>query len=124
MADNSLIKTLADIGFMATSNNMSKHAFAIFHALEVVRPDNPIGHIGIAFQYMNKKLHQDALDILHKKALLLDKDNPATKAFIGMCLMYQGRNKECEDMLNQVKAGGEAEATAMAEELLSHMCQD
>ena len=123
MVDDKLIKTLADIGFMATSNNMSKHAFAIFHALEITRPDNPIAHIGIAFQYMNKKLHQDALDILHKKALPLDKDNPATKAFIGMCLMYLGRNKESEDYFNQVKGSGDPETMIMAEELLTHMRQ-
>ena len=30
MADDSLIKTLADIGFMATSNNMSKQGLCYF----------------------------------------------------------------------------------------------
>ena len=121
MADKALIKTLADIGFMATSNNMSKEAFSIFYGLEKARPDSPVAHLGYAFQYMNKKLNQDALDILHNKALPLDKDNPVTKAFIGMALMFEGRNKESEDYLNESLSSGDAEAATMAKELLDHI---
>ncbi|AMO56048.1 hypothetical protein GZ77_04270 [Endozoicomonas montiporae] len=121
MADDSLVKTLADIGFMATSNNMPKQAFAIFYGLEKARPDSPLPHIGYAFQYMNKKLHRDALDILHKKALPLDENNPVTKAFIGMALMFEGRNKESEDYLADVSAADDESAKIMANELLSHI---
>ncbi|UYM15550.1 hypothetical protein [Endozoicomonas euniceicola] len=123
MADDSLIKTLADIGFMATSNNMSKQAFAIFYGLEQARPDSPVPHIGYALQYMNKKLHKHALDILHKKALPLDKDNPITKAFIGLALMFEGRNKESEDFLSEVSTQGDDSAKIMAKELLAHIRQ-
>lgn len=121
MADDKLIKTVADIGFMAISNNMSKQAFAIFYGIEKARPDSPTAHIGYAFQYMNKKLHRDALDILHKKALPLDEDSPVTKAFIGLALMFEGRNKESEDYLTSASTGDEAEAAAMAKELLTHI---
>ncbi|MCW7551916.1 hypothetical protein NX722_04510 [Endozoicomonas gorgoniicola] len=123
MADDSLIKTLADIGFMATSNNMSRQAFAIFYGLEKARPDSPVSHIGYAFQYMNKKLHKDALDILHKKALPLDEDNPTTKAFIGLALMFEGRNKESENFLSEVSTQGDESARIMAKELLAHIHQ-
>ena len=124
MADDSLIKTLTDIGFMATSNNMSKQAFAIFYGLEKARPDSPVPHIGYAFQYMNKKLHKDALDILHNKALPLDKDNPITKAFIGLALMFEGRNKESENFLSEVSAQDDDSAKIMAKELLAHIRQN
>lgn len=121
MTDDSLIKVLADIGFMATSNNMSKQAFAIFYGLEKAKPDSPLPHLGYAFQYMNKKLHKDALDILHKKALPLDPNNTTTKAFIGMALMFEGRNKESEEYLTAASKGEDSETTIMATELLSHM---
>ena len=72
---------------------------------------------------MNKKLHKDALDILHNKALPLDKDNPTTKAFIGLALMFEGRNKESEDFLSEVSAQDDDSAKIMAKELLAHIRQ-
>jgi predicted Zn-dependent protease len=121
MTDDNLIKTMADIGFMASSTGMSKHAFGIFSALEKVRPDSVLPTLGFAMCFINKKMNQEALEILHKEAIPKDPEHPAVKAFIGMALMLEGRNKESEDILVATAAMDDPEASVMAKELLSDL---
>ena len=123
MVSDNTIKTIADIGFMAATNGMSKHAFGIFCALEKVRPDSVLPSLGFATVFINKKMNQEALEILHKEALPKDPDSPAVKAFIGLALMLEGRNKESEDTLNAAKKSKDEQARAMAEELLAEIRQ-
>ncbi len=123
MVSDETIKKIADIGFMAATNGMSKHAFGIFCALEKVRPDSVLPSLGFATVFINKKMNQEALEILHKEAMPKDPDSPAVKAFIGLALMLEGRNKESENTLSSVSATGEVEARAMAEELLAEIRQ-
>lgn len=119
MTDDKLIKTMADIGFMASSAGMPKHAFAIFSAIEKVRPDSVLPSLGFSLIFMDKKMNQEALEILHKQAIPKDPENPAVKSFIGMALMLEGRNKESEDYLTAVMNQEDPEASSMAKELLS-----
>ncbi|WP_252176093.1 hypothetical protein [Endozoicomonas sp. 4G] len=121
MTDEKLIKTLADIGFMASSVGMSKHAFGIFSALEKVRPDSVLPTLGFALTFINKKMNQEALEILHKEAIPKDPDNPTVKAFIGMALMMEGRNREGEDYLTTANKEGDEETATMARELLDNI---
>lgn len=121
MIDDKLVKILADIGFMASGVGLPKNAFAIFNGIEKARPDSPVPSIGFAMEFMNRKRHQEAIDILHKDGLAKDPDNITVKAFIGMGLMLEGRNKESEDILTTLLNCGDPETEVMAQELLNNI---
>ena len=121
MIDDKLLKLLADIGFMASGVGLPKNAFAIFAGIEKARPDSAMPSIGFAMEFMNRKRHQEAIDILHKEGLARDPENATVKAFIGMGLMLEGRNKESEEMLTPLLESDDPQASVMAKELLSHI---
>ncbi|MGI9276954.1 MAG: tetratricopeptide repeat protein [Endozoicomonas sp.] len=121
MTDEILIRKVADIGFMASSAGLPKHAFAIFNAIEKARPDSTLPYLGFALEFMNKKMNQEALEILEKQALPKAPDDPSIKAFIGMVLMLEGRNKESEDYLTAALNTDEPEVKVMAGELLNNI---
>lgn len=121
MIDDKLLKLLADIGFMASGVGLPKNAFAIFVGIEKARPDSAVPSIGFAMEFMNRKRHQEAIDILHKEGLARDPENATVKAFIGMSLMLEGRSKESEEMLIPLLESDDPEASVMAKELLSHI---
>ena len=121
MIDDKLLKTLADIGFMASGTGLPKHAFGIFNGIEAARPDSPLSTIGFALEFMNRKRHQEAIDILHREGLAKHPDDPAIKAFLGMALMFEGRNKESEDFLKPLLDVSDVEPAAMAKELLANI---
>ncbi|MGB1272143.1 MAG: hypothetical protein ACPG5T_08720 [Endozoicomonas sp.] len=123
MINDNLLKTLADIGFMASGTGLPKHAFGIFSGIETARPDSPLSTIGFALEFMNRKRHQEAIDILHKEGLAKHPDHPAIKAFIGMALMFEGRNKASEDYLSPLTDNDDQETALMARELLSNIHQ-
>ena len=121
MIEDKLLKTLADIGFMASGTGLPKHAFGIFAGIEAARPDSPLSTIGFALEFMNRKRHQEAIDILHKEGLKKHPDDASVKAFLGMALMFEGRNKEGEDVLQLVANSTEVEPAIMAKELLAQL---
>lgn len=121
MIDDKLLKTLADIGFMASGTGLPKHAFGIFDGIEAARPDSPLSTIGFALEFMNRKRYQEAIDLLHKEGLAKHHDDPAIKAFLGLALMFEGRNKECENYLKPLLSSEEIEPATMAKELLSSL---
>ena len=121
MIDDKLLKTLADIGFMASSAGLPKNAFGIFSGIEAARPDSPLSTIGFALEFMNRRRHQEAIDILHKEGLTKHPDDPAIKAFLGLALMFEGRNKESEDYLKPILTSEERDPALMAKELLGNI---
>ncbi len=121
MIDDKLLKKLADIGFMASGTGLPKHAFGIFNGIEAARPDSPLSTIGFALEFMNRKRHQEAIEILHREGLAKHPDDPAIKAFLGMALMFEGRNKESEDFLKPLLDVSDVEPAVMAKELLANI---
>ncbi|MCY4472098.1 MAG: tetratricopeptide repeat protein [Kistimonas sp.] len=115
------LRLLADIGFMATSGGLSPQAAELFRAIELARPDSVLPHIGKALNCMNMKKHQDALDVLEKKALPMEPDNDSIKALIGMALMMMGRNNESERCLQAIASSEDKDpmAVEMATALLA-----
>ena len=123
MVSAETLRLLADIGFMATSGGFSPQAANLFKAVELARPDSVLPHIGFALNHMNMNRHQEALEILEKKALKLEPDNATVKAFIGMALMMLGRNSESERTLNQITASDDVLAATLATNLLTELQQ-
>lgn len=121
MISDKTVKTLADIGFMASNCGYSKHAFAIFSGIETVRPDNVLPDIGYALEFINRKKYQEAISILKKQGLKKDSENAAVKAFIGMALMLDGHNKDSEECLSEIENCEDSAAATMAKELLDNI---
>ncbi len=121
MITDKTVKILGDIGFMASSTGMTKHAFAIFAGIEKARPDSVLPDIGYALEFMNKKKYQEAISILKKQALKKDPGNAAAQAFIGLALMLDGHNKESEECLEAIKSTEDSAAANMAKELLKEI---
>ena len=121
MIDNKMIKTLADIGFMASSAGHSKHAFAIFSGIETAKPNSVLPDLGYAMEFINKKKYQSAVSVLTKQALKKDPTNDTVKAFIGLALMLDGHNKESEEQLNKIKNSSDSTAARLANELLENI---
>ena len=121
MIDDKFLKILADIGFMASGTGLPKHAFGIFNGIEAARPDSSLSTIGFALEFMNRKRHQEAIDLLHKEGLTKHPNDPAIKAFLGLALMFEGRNKESEDYLKPLLKSDEKEPSIMAKELLANI---
>lgn len=115
------LRLLADIGFMATSNGMSPQAKSIFHAIGHIRPKSVLPHIGMALNHLNLNQFQDALDVLEKKALKAEPDNPTVRAFIGMSLMLMGHSSESENFLVPLIDSDDALAANLAENLLKEL---
>ncbi|MDD7805307.1 MAG: tetratricopeptide repeat protein [Endozoicomonas sp. (ex Botrylloides leachii)] len=116
-----MIKTLADIGFMASSSGHSKHAFAIFSGIETAKPDSILPDIGYAMEFMNKKKYQEAIALLKRQGLKKDPENTAVQAFIGLALMLNGHNKDAEKCLNELTDTNDSTVATMANELLENI---
>ncbi len=121
MVSADTLRLLADIGFMATSSGYSPQAKALFHAIELTRPDSVLPHIGMALNCMNLNKHQEALDILEKKALKLEPDNATVQAFMGMALMMLGRSSESERCLSALTDSDDTLAATLASNLLAEL---
>lgn len=121
MVSAHMLRLLADIGFMATSGGLSPQANQLFRAIGLARPDSVLPHIGNALNCMNMNKHQDALDLLEKKALPMEPENDSIKALIGMALMMMGRNHDSERCLQAICAseGKDPQAVELATNLLT-----
>lgn len=123
MVSAETLRLLADIGFMATSGGFSPQAASLFNAVGQARPQSVLPHIGNALNSMNMNRHQEALEILEKKALKLEPENPTVKAFMGMALMMLGRNSESERCLTALINSDDALAANLASNLLNELKQ-
>lgn len=121
MLSDTMIKTLADIGFMASSGGQSRQAFAIFAGIEAIRPKSILPDIGYALEFMNKRKYQQAINILNNQALKKEPDSAAAQAFIGLALMLDGHNRKSEDCLETISDSQDSAAAHMAQELLAHI---
>lgn len=121
MISNDTLKVLADVGFMASGTGLPKHAFGIFNGIEVARPDSPISTIGFAMEFMNRKRHNEAIQLLQTEGLAKYPKDPTVKAFLGMALMFAGRNSECEQCLQDIVGCNDEQASTMAKELLTQL---
>ena len=123
MVSADTLRLLADIGFMATSSGFSPQAKSLFNAIELNRPDSVLPYIGHALNCMNMNKNQEALDILEKKALKIEPDNPTVQAFMGMALMLLGRSSESERCLEGIVDSEDTLASGLANNLLSELKQ-
>ena len=122
MVSTEMLRKLADIGFMATGGGLFRQAEIIFQAVKLNRENNILPYMGLALNLMNMNKCEEALNILEKKALVLEPDNDTLHAFVGMALMLLGRSRESEKCLNRVVEESDDDlACNLAKNLLQHL---
>ncbi len=117
------VKVLMEAGYMAAGAGMAKEAATIFAGVQAIRPESEYPVIGLAVTLMSAGEHQDAVDLLTQKALMLNPDSCLTKSFLGLALRLAGRSNEARAQLEEVlsNCGDEPAATSMAQALLQEI---
>jgi Flp pilus assembly protein TadD len=90
-------RALADLGFIALSRGLDRHAAAIFEGLQAARPNEEAGFIGRALVDLARGDVESALRIL--RAL---PPSDAALTFLGMALIRHGDKAEARDTLGEV----------------------
>ncbi|MCY4329901.1 MAG: hypothetical protein OXC48_07485 [Endozoicomonadaceae bacterium] len=122
MVSAEILRTLADIGFMAVSGGLSVQAERIFKAIALCRKDNVVSYMGMALNLINEGKSEEALALLEKKALVLEPDNLVLHNIKAMALMFIGRKGESEACLQEViNLNTDNMATTLAQNMLEHL---
>jgi len=108
------VRRLMEVGVAASSMGLNQPAMAIFLGIEAVRPGSDGPLIGLALAHMNNRSPEEAVKIL--RAHILDKDpgNLDAKMILGLALKLAGRNAECDSVIKELNATGDARAKAFA----------
>ncbi|MEN3385169.1 MAG: hypothetical protein V7608_5213 [Hyphomicrobiales bacterium] len=110
-------RALADLGFIALSRGLDRHAAAIFEGLQAARPNQEAGFIGRALVDLARGEIEAALQTLRSLP-----PSDAALTFLGMALIRHGDQTEARDVLGEVirndpDGSRGAMATAMLAEL-------
>lgn len=109
------IKVLVDIGFLAASRNITKHANAIFNAVMAARPQLSAGYVGMAYTWLGANEPQKALDLLAKAPMSIEGD-----LFSAIALSKLGQNERAARLFEHVvKYGADPNHILIAESMLS-----
>lgn len=112
------LRLLADIGFIAGSRGLSEYARAIFEVVRVLRPGQEAGFLGSAVVHVLSGNPGAAVKELECAPATI-----ATKTFMGIALLQEGRLSDGSELLCEVVR--EAPGTAysqLAQGVLSGAC--
>lgn len=91
------VRLLTDLGFLALSRGLDRHALAIFEAVRALRPAQEAGPIGIAMVHMYRGELQPAITLLRSL-----KPSDAALTFLGIALTRQGEHADAQKILADV----------------------
>lgn len=91
------VRMLADIGFLALSRGLDRHALAIFEGVRALRPAQEAGPLGIAMV----QLHRGEVDAAVATLRGL-RPSDAALTFLGLALARQGAQGEARALLSEV----------------------
>ena len=110
-------RALADIGFIALSRGLDRHAAAIFVGLQAARPKEEAGFIGGALVDLARGEVEAALRILRSLP-----PTDAALTFLGMALIRHGDKAEARDVLGEViRNDPDGSHGAMAKAMLAEL---
>ena len=111
------VRTLMEVGVAASCMGLYQQAMAIFEGVEAVRPGTEGPLIGIAIAHMNNRSPEEAVKVLRTHVLANDPGNIEAKMILGVALKLAGRNSECDNVIKELNATGDARAKAFAASL-------
>jgi len=107
MIETDAVRALVDIGFIALSRGLDRHAEAIFDGVTAARPDGEAGPLGMALVAL---LRSDA-DRAVKLLRTLPPSDPV-RLFLGMALLRRGDRADAARILTDVAATAADAGTA------------
>jgi hypothetical protein len=114
MLETDDVRTLVDLGFIALSRGLDRHADAIFAGVRVARPGQEAGILGGALVAM---LRGDLAAAV--KALRTIPGSDAGRVFLGIALARQGDLGEARELLKEIAETPGSSAAALAEASLA-----
>jgi Flp pilus assembly protein TadD len=111
------IKTLMEIGVAGTNSGLFKQALAVFEGIDAVRPNSAEACIGVAVVHLYRNETEEAVAALRGEALQKSPKSIEVKMLLGVALKMAGRNAECESVIKELIASGDARAISTAESL-------
>jgi Flp pilus assembly protein TadD len=116
------MRLIAEIGFIGTQSGQLAASRALFEALQVLRPQSTLPHIGRALAALEAQRGDDAIRILRDEALQQHPGDAEVMAFLGLALHNARRTTEARQVLNAVvtqEGMGNEPAIRMAQKLLA-----
>jgi hypothetical protein len=111
------VRALADLGFIALSRGLDRHAAAIFEGLQAARPNQEAGFIGRALVDLARGEVEAALRTLRSLP-----PSDAVLAFLGMALIRHGDQAEAREVLGAViRNDPDGSHGAMAKAMLAEL---
>ncbi|WP_156510669.1 hypothetical protein [Labrenzia sp. OB1] len=111
------LQLLADIGFIAGSRGLHRHANVIFDAIEAMRPKQEISFLGKAIVQILAGHPEAAVEGLAKAPA-----TPATQAFYGIGLVQLGDTRKGREILERIaKTATDTPFAKLAKEALSDL---
>lgn len=108
------VRTLMEVGIASVGAGLRQQAMTIFEGIEAVRPDSEAPMIGAALIYMNSNAPEEAVKVLREGALTRNPKSVEARMFLGIALKMAGRNAECETVIKELNAIGDAQAKSFA----------
>lgn len=93
------VRTLADLGYIALSRGLDQHAMAIFQGVQIERPQQEAGPIGIALVHLLRGELDTAIKMLRGAG-----PGDAARTFLGIALARHGEIEEAKRLLANVAA--------------------
>jgi Flp pilus assembly protein TadD len=111
------IRTLMEIGVAAAGTGLYRQAMAIFEGIEAMRPDSEGPAIGAALIQLNLNQHEEAIKALREGALAKNPASLEARMLLGVAFKLAGRGSECDNVIKELRASGDAQAKAFADGL-------
>ncbi|WP_068310256.1 tetratricopeptide repeat protein [Polycladidibacter hongkongensis] len=92
-----MVRTLAEIGFIAVSYGRSEQAQAIFEAFLVMRPESEAGLLGLSLVAMVKGDVDEALKLLEQAP-----PSDTIQTYKGLALLRKGEREQAEEILREI----------------------
>ena len=115
MIESDEVRMLVDLGFLAVTRGLEKHAQSIFDGVRAVRPDEDAAYIGQALLHIQQNNLSGAVKLLRSRP-----PSDGIRLFLGMALLRLGDIADAEDVLQDiVKTAREPAMVEMAKVLLA-----
>ena len=120
MIESKDVRTLVDLGFIAVTRGLDKHAAAIFDGVRAVRPNEDAAYIGPALLMIQKGDINGAIKLLRSRP-----PSDSIRVFLGMALLRHGDIKDAVDVLHDLVAtAGDPALSDLARNLLASTAAD
>jgi hypothetical protein len=116
-ASSQALRMLTEIGVAASGAGLIGEATAIFDGIEAMRPGSEAAGIGTAVAQLNARAFEDAIKTLRTRVLAKHPASIEAKMFLALALKFGGRNAECDSVIKELTASGDATAQAFAASL-------